>query len=112
MSDAITMAVRTFRHGSDKDAALKPLEEAAEVYSAWQDAAYACDDGFIKNGCCSPQGSVPCTEVGCCRMMEHLADELADTITACANLAARYGLDLQAALDRVETHNRERGRYQ
>ena len=41
-----------------------------------------------------------------------LADELADCITACANLADRYGLDLQAALDRVERHNRERGRYE
>lgn len=112
MDETTIMAVRTFRHGTDKEAALKPLEEAAEVYSAWQDAAYTCDEGFLKNGCCSPQGSVPCTEVGYCCMMDDLADELADTITACANLAARYGIDLQAALDRVEAHNRERGRYQ
>ena len=112
VTDATTMTVRTFYHGTDKDAALKPLEEAAEVYAAWQDAAYACDDGFLKNGCCSPKLSVTCTEVGYCRMMECLADEIADTITACANLAARYGIDLQAALDRVERHNRERGRYQ
>ena len=40
-----------------------------------------------------------------------LADELADCITACCNLAERYGLDLQDALDRVERKNRERGRY-
>ena len=41
----------------------------------------------------------------------HLPDELADCITACCNLADRYGLDMQAALDRVERKNRERGRY-
>ncbi len=43
--------------------------------------------------------------------LHELADELADCITACCNLADRYGLDLQAALDRVERKNRERGRY-
>jgi NTP pyrophosphatase (non-canonical NTP hydrolase) len=39
------------------------------------------------------------------------ADEIADCVTACVNLAARYHIDLQAALDRVEKRNRERGRY-
>lgn len=92
MSEAITMTVRTFRHGTDKEAALKPLEEAAEVYGEWQ--------------------ILPIHGDGTLEGTEYLADEIADTITACANLAARYGLDLQAALDRVETRNRERGRYQ
>lgn len=86
MSETTTMAVRTFRHGTDKECARKVVEEAAEAFSAWEHGSHAETDA--------------------------LADELADTITACANLAARYGLDLQAALDRVETHNRERGRYE
>lgn len=43
--------------------------------------------------------------------MSQLAYEIADCITACVNLADRYGIDLQAALDAVEKHNRERGRY-
>ena len=103
--------VKPFRCGTDKEAALKPLEEAAEVYAAWQDAAYICDDGFSKNGCCSPETSVPCTEAGYCWMVENLADELADCVTACCNLATHYGLDLQAALERVERRNIERGRY-
>lgn len=107
----VVIAVHPFRMGTDKEAALKPLEEAAEAYGAWQDAAYACDDGFLKNWCCSPQASVPCTEAGHCRMMEYLADEIADAIQASVNLAARYGIDLQAAMDRCEARNRGRGRY-
>ena len=73
---------------------VKLLEEAAEAFAAAQEVDAARDAGM------------PAVEVEM-----DLADELADTITACANLAARYGLDLQAALDRVERHNRERGRY-
>lgn len=91
MTETTTMTVRTFRHGTDKEAALKPLEEAAEVYAAWQVLRDNQGDAAVKRWA---------------------ADEIADTITACANLAARYGLDLQAALDRVEQRNRERGRYQ
>lgn len=92
MTDTIGFTVRPFRMGDDKEAALKPLEEAAEVYGAWE--AYR-DSG----------------EVVAPLMRMDLEDEIADCITACCNLAARYGIDLQAALDRVERHNRERGRY-
>ena len=91
MTDTITMTVRTFRHGTDKDAARKIPEEAAEAFAEW---VIMTDTEQGRGG------------------DHHLADELADTITACANLAARYGLDLQAAIDRVELRNRERGRYQ
>lgn len=90
MSDTITITVRPFRMGTEKDAALKPLEEAAEVYGEWQILPVLPD---------GREGT------------EYLADELADCVTACVNLADRYGLDLQEALDRVEAHNRERGRY-
>lgn len=104
VTDTTTMTVRTFRHGTDKEAALKPLEEAAEVYAAWQ-LVEQCE----QNG----PGVCDCKHYRDeCEVKGYLADELADTITACANLAARYGLDLQAALDRVERRNRERGRYQ
>ena len=104
--------ISTFRADcTDKEQAVKVLEEAAEVFGAWQDAAYTCDESFLKNGCCSTDSLAPCTDALYCHMMDALADELADTITACANLAERYGLDLQAAIDRVEARNRERGRY-
>lgn len=76
------LTVNPFSMGSSKEAALKPLEESAEVFGAWQ-----LDDE------------------------DALAYEIADCITACVNLADRYGIDLQAALDAVEKHNRERGRY-
>ena len=76
------LTVNPFHMGSSKEAALKPLEESAEVFGAWQ-----LDDE------------------------DALAYEIADCITACVNLADRYGIDLQAALDAVEKHNRERGRY-
>ena len=82
-----TLTVRPFVRDSDKDGARKVVEEAAEAFSAWE--------GIDKFGMPS----------------YYLADELADTITACVNLAHRYRIDLQAALVRVEERNRERGRY-
>lgn len=82
-----TLTVRPFVRGSDKDVAHKVVEEAAEAFSAWEDM-----DAF----------GMPAN---------YLADELADTITACVNLAHRHNIDLQAALVRVEKRNRERGRY-
>lgn len=82
-----TLTVRPFVRDSDKDGARKVVEEAAEAFSAWED-------------------------IGTFGMPSYyLADELADTITACVNLAHRYHIDLQAALVRVEERNRERGRY-
>lgn len=103
MNETTIMAVNTFRHGTDKEAALKPLEEAAEVYAAWQ-LVEQCEQ--------TGPGVCDCKRyTDECEVKNVLADELADTITACANLAARYHIDLQAALDRVEAHNRERGRY-
>ena len=40
-----------------------------------------------------------------------LADEIADCIQACVNLAARYDIDLPCAMKRCEERNRIRGRY-
>lgn len=75
---------------TDKEAARKVVEEAAEAFAEW---VIMTDTELGKSG-------------------DHrLPDELADCITTCANLADRYDIDLQAALDRVEKHNRERGRY-
>jgi phosphoribosyl-ATP pyrophosphohydrolase len=96
---AQSLTVRTFRAGTDKEVARKVPEEAAEAYSAWETLSHsAVLDGI---------GFSTYIE----RHKADLADELADCITACCNLAARYGLDLQEAIDRVEARNRERGRY-
>ena len=44
--------------------------------------------------------------------VRNVALEIADTVTACANLAAAYGIDdLRPYLAEVEIKNRERGRY-
>lgn len=100
------LTVSTFRADcTDKEQAVKVLEEASEAREAWQQLA------GLKT--IVPM-LVPSKELDDLidSYREILADELADTITACANLADRYGLDLQAALDRVERKNRERGRYE
>lgn len=82
----------------DKALALKPLEEAAEAFGAWQrydgDERDVTDDEF---------------EI---MMLNDIADELADTVQACVNLADWEGLDLDAALSRVHERNAERGRHE
>ena len=88
--DEVTLTVRTFECGTEKEAARKPAEEAVEVYAAWE---------------------VNVNDVTCMHSIDELADELADCVTACCNLAARHGLDLQAAIQRVEARNRASGRY-
>lgn len=83
----IHLEVNPFRMGTDKEAALKPLEEASEVHGAWENVE---------------RYHLP---------TYYLADEIADCITACCNLADRYGIELQPALDRARARNEERGRY-
>lgn len=117
MSMELTLTVHPFRADcTDKEAALKPLEEASEVYSAWQeydphDKKKWCGDTYcdacdIKDGCADYEYPLEAEY-----LLGMLADELADTITACANMAYRYGIDMQTALDRCEQKNRERGGY-
>ena len=91
------LCVRTFECGTEKEAALKPLEEAAEVFGAFQvyETTHESNNEVMDRW-----------------LLSDLADELADCITACCNLAARYDLDLQAAIGRVEERNRKRGRYE
>lgn len=90
----MTLEIDTFVLGDAKEGAGKLLEEAAEAFGAWQ----ALDrPGHI--------------DIAGRMLSDQLAYELADCVTACANFAARYGLDLQGALDRVREANRERGRY-
>lgn len=93
------LEVKPFRMGTDKEAALKPLEEAAEVFGVWQEYEEFCHNLYMVE------------EDVRWMIEEQLENEIADCITACVNLAERHGLDLQTALERVEKHNRERGRY-
>ena len=78
----------------DKAQALKPLEEAAEVFGAWQ----LWDE--------HPDGDLGE------RLASDLVDECADVIQATCNLLAAMGVtDLSEAMAACERRNRERGRY-
>lgn len=102
--ESVTITVRTFRMGSDRDAAMKVLEEASEASEAAQQLL-----GLLA---VEPM-LVPSLELAdlIASHREAMADELADCVTACCNLAARHDIDLPAAVRRVEARNRERGRY-
>lgn len=97
--------VRTFAHvEASKAQALKPLEEAAEVFAAWQEwdryhSAHAVFDG---------------PKAECAKAMKAcIVDECCDVITATCNLLAALGVtDLTEAMAACEERNRERGRYE
>lgn len=99
----VNLTVRTFRMGTNKEAAVKVLEEASEVRAEWQ--TY---ERMTKNERLQAEWERKCND----EQRDVLADELADVIQAACNLADRYGIDLQAAMVRCEERNRERGRYQ
>ena len=101
----IKLTVHPFEMGEPKEAALKSLEEAAEVYGAWQMLGETNQGDFARVarlGTLSFEDNV---------RLSRLADEIADCIQACVNLAARYDIDLGAAMERCEERNRYRGRY-
>ena len=106
----MNLEVNTFSLGSDKDAALKPLEEAAEVFAAWQ----RLEEAQIEYGHVGMDGDYSNEFEAFSRYesgRRSLAYEIADCVTALCNLAARFGLDVQGAVVEVERRNRERGRY-
>ena len=90
MVDEYTLTVRPFHMDAPKQAALKPLEESAEAFGAWQSLERANGDHAA---------------------LTALADEIADVVQAACNLAARHGIDMAAAMERCEERNRWRGRY-
>ena len=102
------LTVRPFQMGNDKEAAVKVLEEASEAREACQ-ALYACE--ALESSTCRLD-MYPNVKQADCQLYIDLADELADVIHAACNLADRYEIDLQAAMERCERRNRERGRYE
>lgn len=93
VTDVTIPTIKAFCNLEPKAQALKPLEEAAEVFGAWQ--VYDSDD---------------CTHAG--YNAHVMLDEIADCIQACANLAAMVGVsDLTPYMESCEERNRERGRY-
>lgn len=96
MNDLVNIgAVRAFADVKpDKAQALKPLEEAAEAFGAWQNMLR------VPGGMVFPFAR------------NALVDEIADVIQACVNLAVALGVeDLTDAMTRCEQRNRLRGRY-
>ena len=79
-----------------KAQALKPLEEAAEVFGAWQAS------GIDGSGSITPE------------MREDIIYECFDVIQACVNLLESIGTtdsELGEAVRKVYANNIERGRY-
>lgn len=78
--------------------ALKPLEEAAEVFGAWQ-----LHDGIRQSQIMTARRAY----------RQSLIDECMDTVQAVANLLDAEGFtqeDVDAAIGRCNARNRERGR--
>lgn len=96
MIDGYLLNMRVFNNVSDsKGQALKPLEEAAEVFGAWQEL----DD--MRN--------VPAWR----DMRDDLIDECMDTVQATANMLAAIGAtqgEVDAAIKRLNERNGDRGR--
>lgn len=99
MIDGYLLNMRVFNDVSDgKGQALKPLEEAAEVFSAWRELD-------------SMRPTTPKRHrVG---MRDCLIDECMDTVQAIANLLAAVGAtqyEADAAIRRMDERNGDRGR--
>lgn len=96
MIDGYLLNMRVFNDVSDsKGQALKPLEEAAEIFGAWQEF------GSMRN--------VPAWR----DMRDDLIDECMDTVQAIANMLAAVGAtqgEVDAAIRRMDERNENRGR--
>lgn len=96
MIDGYLLNMRVFNGVSDgKGQALKPLEEAAEIFGAWQEF-----DGMR---------NVPAWR----DMRDDLIDECMDTVQAVANVLAAIDAtqgEVDAAVKRMDERNGDRGR--
>lgn len=99
MRDGYRLAFGAFdKRDAPKAQALKPLEEAAEVFGAWQD----CDD--------MRQSQIMTARLA---YRQDLIDECMDVVQAVVNLLDAEGFtqeDVDAAIERCNARNWERGR--
>lgn len=99
MIDGYLSNTRIFNKVNDsKGQALKPLEEAAEVFGAWQELDNMRNSPFLSAW----------RDVRDC-----LIDECMDTVQAIANLLAAIGAtqgEIDAAIRRLDKRNGDRGR--
>ena len=98
MIDGYLLNMRVFNKvNDDKHQALKPLEEASEIFGAWQ-ARY--NMRFVSRGACGA-------------FRRDLIDECVDTVQAAANMLAAVGAtqgEVDAAIKRMDERNGDRGR--
>lgn len=96
MIDGYLLNICVFNDVSDsKGQALKPLEEAAEVFGAWQEF--------------DSMRNVPAWR----DMRDDLIDECMDTVQATVNMLAAVGAtqgEVDAAIKRMDERNGDRGR--
>ena len=96
MIDGYLLNMRVFNDVSDSKAqALKPLEEAAEVFGAWQEFDSMRDVPAWRD------------------MRDDIIDECMDTVQATANMLAAVGAtqgEVDAAIKRMDERNGDRGR--
>lgn len=92
MKEEYGFTVHPFEMGTPKEAAVKVLEEASEAYNAWDVYYDSIAPDYFDREC--------------------FADDIANCIQACCNLAARHNIDLESAMRRCEQRNRNRGRYE
>ena len=99
MIDGYLLNMRVFNKvNDDKRQALKPLEEAAEVFGAWQELDSMRPTTFKQDWV---------------DMRNCLIDECMDTVQATANLLAAIGAtqgEVDAAIRRLDERNEDRGR--
>ena len=109
-NSVINFKVSTFdtsKMGDEKAQAVKVLEEAAEMFAAWQ--KFNDFLSFVSQQDPDVQWSYG---RGVEEFMLDFEDEVADVIMAACNLVERYdGSGMEAAMKRCEMRNRERGRY-
>lgn len=98
MVDGYLLNTRIFNNVSDSEGqALKPLEEATEVFGAWRKC-----DGMRYAATATRRAS-----------REDLIDGCMDTVQAIANLLAAVGAtqgEVDAAIERMDGRNGDRGR--
>ena len=101
MTDGYLLNLRAFREvRDDKAQALKPLEEAAEIYGAWQELT-------IHNGMTHD------ADARRAMLRDYVIDECVDTIQAAVNMLAALTAEqgeIDMAIDRMNARNDLRGR--
>lgn len=99
MIDGYLLNIRVFNDVSDsKGQALKPLEEAAEIFGAWQ----------------AREKISAASRDACGASRRDLIDECVDTVQAAANMLAAVGAtqgEVDAAIKRMDERNGYRGRF-